>query len=198
MFKSYSYYFVLILLVTITMPVFAGSGLYFGADAVLHTLKTQVEVNQVFSSPPPDAINVSNTASDDFSDPGIRIGYKYKRRLNHQFYLSPELIVSQLDDDLIYGTNLKIGADVYNFSFYGTGGISHIDQFDKNQFNYGIGLEYKISRRFSFNLEWQKFETINEDTVAIENFGAQILTTTTETQRDISVIKFGLTFYLHE
>lgn len=196
MFKPPFYFSILILL---TAPATnAGSGVYFGVDSVSHELQTQVEVNQTFSSPPPEDIYASNTATTDFSDAGIRVGYKYKRRLNHQFFLSPELMVTQLDDDLIYGSNLKMGIDIDHFSFYGTGGISHIDQFDKNQFNYGVGIEYKISQRFSFNLEWQKFETINEDTVAVENFGAQALTTTTDTQRDISVLKFGLTYYLHE
>ncbi len=186
------------MMLLITPTTYAGSGMYFGADGVSHELSTHVEINQTFSSPPPEDINVSNSATKDFSNAGIRIGYKYKRRLNHQFFLSPEFMVTELDDDLIYGTNLKMGADIDNFSFYGMGGISHIDQFDKNQFNYGIGIEYKISRTIAFNLEWQKFETINENTTAIENFGAQVLTTTTETQRDITAIKLGITVYLHE
>ena len=129
---------------------------------------------------------------------GVRFGFKYKQRLNHKFFLSPEFFLSQLEDDYIYGTNFKIGADINNFSVYGIGGISHIDQFDKNQFNYGLGVEYKFSRIVSINLEWQQFATINEDTLAIENFGAQTVTTSTSTQRDITAIKLGITIYLHE
>ncbi|VAW55159.1 hypothetical protein MNBD_GAMMA06-468 [hydrothermal vent metagenome] len=196
MLKFFRYFFILILLVPVSG--FSGSGLYFGVDTLSHKLRTQVAVNQTFSDPPPEPINVSTAGTEKFSDLGIRIGYKYKRRLKQRFFLSPELMVSQLDDDFIYGSNLKIGVDIYDFSVYGTSGISHINQFDKNQFNYGLGMEYKISHRISFNLEWQQFTTITENTVAIENFGAQVLTTTTDTQRDISVIKLGITIYLHE
>lgn len=196
MFKSIYYTSVLFLL-TVT-PSFAGSGLYLGVDAISHELDTHVEVNQTFSMPPPEPNNNSNAVKKDFTDVGLRIGYKYKRRLNDNFFISPEFIFSELDNDYIYGTNLKIGTEIKNFSIFGVAGISRIEQFEKNQATYGIGLAYKLSSIISINLEWQKTDTIREETIDTRAFGAQILTTETDTQRDISSIKLGITIYFHE
>ncbi|HHJ36634.1 MAG TPA: hypothetical protein ENJ87_12800 [Gammaproteobacteria bacterium] len=193
-----SFYFLCVLFPLTVTACFAGSGLYFGADTITNELHTHVAVKQTFSSPPPEDINVANSATKTFLNLGGRIGYKYKRRLDHRFFISPELMVSQLDNDIIYGTNLKTGFDISDFSMYVTGGISHIEQFDKNPFNYGLGVAYKLSRLININLEWQTFDTLDENTLAIENFGAQILTTTTATRRDITMIKLGITIYLHE
>ncbi len=195
---SKSQYYISIFILLIARPCFAGSGLYFGGDVISHQLDTQVEVNQTFSSPPPEAINVSNSVAKKFTDFGARIGYKYKRRLNHHFFMTPELAFSELDNDFIYSTNFKIGVDVSDFSFYGIAGASHINQFDKNQFNYGLGIEYKLSRIISLNLEWQQFDTMSENTLFVENFNEQISTTTIDTQRDVTAIKLGITVYFHE
>ncbi len=177
----------------------AGSGFYYAIDGLSHTLTTKTQTDITYSPPPPAASTSSGSSKNTYSDVGIRYGYKYKRRLTHSTFIVPELHLSNFkSDDLIYGTNFKFGAEISRLAVFGIVGVSRIDLLDKNVLTYGVGSEYNISDTISINLEWQHFDTMNEETTAISYFGAQTVTTDTVTTRDIDVYKIGISFYFHE
>jgi hypothetical protein len=177
----------------------ASSGLYYGFDFVSHSLATQVDLRQTFIPAPPDATEITNASSERFSDAGLRLGYKYRRRAGDIFYIAPELTLSQLDSSgLNYSTTLLFGAQSTLVSPYVIAGLGHIDKFDKNQFSYGLGAEINISENICINLTWQRIDTMREESSASIDFGSQTLTTTSSVGRDIDIIMLGITFYSHE
>ncbi|MGB5396735.1 MAG: hypothetical protein WBN96_06265 [Gammaproteobacteria bacterium] len=177
----------------------AGSGAYYGFDLVSHSLDTKVYINQTFTPTPPDPVVLSDTSSKQFTDIGLRLGYKYRRRAGHVFFISPELTLTRFDSSgLNYATTLKFGAQLGQISPYAITTLTHIDKFDKNQFSFGLGAEIDISERICINLAWQRVDTLRENTAASTAFGAQTLTTTSATGREIDIIMLGITFYSHE
>ena len=170
------------LLIAFCFPASAGNGMYFGLDGVRHSTKTSTETSVVFSPPPPDPMSSSASESDSPLDLGIRIGYKYKRRPNRSFYLAPEVFLTTFDSEKInYSTTLKMGIEKNRLSIFGAFGISRIEQFNKNELNLGLDLEYRWTDRLSFNIEWVHFDEITEDSMDTQDLGAQTLTITTHT-----------------
>ena len=191
--------FLSILLLACTASAHAGSGFYYGFDALSHSLDTFTETEIIFTPPPPDTSTSRGERIETFTDYGLRLGYKHKRRKTHRYFMAPEFYITSFDPgDLIYGTNLKIGYEFNRYTLFGVMGISHIDLFDKKTPNFGLGGEYNMSDTLSINLEWQRINSTEEQTTADANFGAQVITTNTDTQRDIDVIKLGISFYFHE
>lgn len=188
----------LLSLAIFSCDVTAGGGAYFGIGYATHELATRTEVAQTFSPPPPVPTSIISSASEDLDAAMISVGYRYKRRNSDRLFLSPELVLSRLKDELYYSTDLKAGAGFEVFSVYAIAGLGHVEKFDKNQFNYGVGLEYKLTSTISLNIEWQRLDTISENTIASTNFGTQLVTTTTDTSRDLDIATVSLVFYTHE
>ncbi len=187
------------MLLSCTTSVSAGSGFYFALDSLSHTLTTKTKTDITYSPPPPADSSSSGSSERTYDDVGLRLGYKYKRRLTHRSFIVPELHLSNFkSDDLIYGTNLKFGAEINRLAVFGIVGVSRVDLFDNNVVNYGIGSEYNFSNNIALNIEWQRFDTMNEQTTAVSYFGAQTVTIYTDTKRDIDLLKIGISFYFHE
>ena len=180
-------------------PVIAGSGFYYGIAAVSHSLDTSTEVSLTYTSPSPDPSLQSDERSQSFSDAGLHIGYLFKHRRTQKYFIAPEFFATTLDsNDLIYGTNFKIGADINNLRLFAILGVNRIDAFKQNKLQLGLGAEYAINDYYSISLEWLRIDTLVEDSSADSIFGSQTLTTDTHTERDIEVIIFSLRIYLLE
>lgn len=177
----------------------AGNGLYYGASIVSQQLDTDTKTQLIFSSPPPEPSTQRGQRSQSLTDVSLHIGYVHKRRRTNQFFLAPEFFISTLDaNDYIYGTQLKAGYDLGPTRLYGSVGVSRIDVFKQNKLQTGLGMEWAFSNRISLSLEWLRFDTLDENTNTISNFGGQNLTTITDTAREIEAINIGVRFYLHE
>lgn len=184
-------YHVLVLFLFIQIPVTAsaGSGFYLGADVVSHELDTS-SVTTSTSSP-----TSYGESSETFTEAGFRTGYKYKRRLTHRYYWAPELALTQLDNDLLYSTSLKLGYEFAPYEIYGLLGISRVDKFTDNRLNYGLGLEYRLGNQYSVNVEWIGYDTIEEFTESTITIGTTTVDVRTDTQRNINTIRLGFTYY---
>ena len=111
----------------------AGSGLYYSLDAMSHTMHTETQTDITYSTSSPAPTSESGTSEKKYAHIGLDMGYKYKRRMTHHFFMTPELHVSNFDSNtLIYGTNLKLGTEYARFGVYGIVGVSHIDMLKKN------------------------------------------------------------------
>ena len=177
----------------------AGSGLYYSLDAMSHTMHTETQTDITYSTSSPAPTSESGTSEKKYAHIGLDMGYKYKRRMTHHFFMTPELHVSNFDSNtLIYGTNLKLGTEYARFGVYGIVGVSHIDMLKKNTTNYGLGTEYRITDTLSLNLEWQRYSTMKEETTSVLSLGSQTVTTATDTNRDLDAIKLGISIYFHE
>lgn len=184
-------YHALVLFFFIQLPVTvkAGSGLYLGADIVNHGLDTS-SVTTSTSSP-----TSYGKSSETFTEAGFRAGYKYKRRLTHRYYWAPELALTQLDNDLLYSTSLKLGYEFAPYEIYGLLGVSRVDKFTDNRLNYGLGLEYRLENHYSINVEWVGYDTIEEFTESTITIGTTTVDVRTDTQRSINTIRLGFTYY---
>jgi hypothetical protein len=189
----------ILLAVMAIQPALAGSGLYYGFDAVAHSLDTSTEVRLTFTPPPPDPSLQRDQRSQTFSDAGFHIGYLFKHRRTQNYFLAPEFFLTTLDsDDTIYGTSFKYGTDIGSMRVFANLGVSRIEAFKQNKLHIGLGAEYAINDHQAISIEWLRIDTIDENTTADSNFGAQILTTDTHTERDIETIKISFRIYLLE
>ena len=189
----------ILLAVMAIQPALAGSGLYYGFDAVAHSLDTSTEVRLTFTPPPPDPSLQRDQRSQTFSDAGFHIGYLFKHRRTQNYFLAPEFFLTTLDsDDTIYGTSFKYGTDIGSMRVFANLGVSRIEAFKQNKLHMGLGAEYAINDHQAISIEWLRIDTIDENTTADSNFGAQILTTDTHTERDIETIKISFRIYLLE
>ncbi len=175
-------------------PAFAGSGLYYGADAVLSNLKTTstTVVNQ--TSPVSQTTSYGNTLNR-YTNLGGRMGYKFKSRLTDHYYWSPELSLAAFDNSIIYGTNLKFGYEFAPYEIYTSFGVSRIKKFTDNRLSLTLGLEYRISNTTSLNIELTQFDNIKESTNSTSTVGLNTITINTNTIRRINSIKIGYTYY---
>ncbi len=189
-----------ILLTSIALqPAIAGSGFYYGFDAVFNSLDTSTEVRLTFTPPPPVPSLQSDRSSQSFSDVGIHFGYLFKHRRTQSYFIAPEIYLTTLDsDDTIYGTSLKFGTDFDRLRVWVNLGVSRIEPFKQNKLHLGLGAEYAIDDHQAISVEWLRIDTIEENTSADIAFGGQTLTTDTHTTRDIEVIKISLRIYLLE
>jgi hypothetical protein len=180
-------------------PALAGSGLYYGFDAVAHSLDTSTEVRLTFTPPPPDPSLQSDQRSQSFSDAGFHIGYLFKHRRTQKYFIAPEFFITTLDsDNTIYGTSFKYGTDIGSMRVFANLGVSRIEAFKQNKLHIGLGAEYAINDHQAISIEWLRIDTIDENTTADSFFGAQVLTTDTHTERDIGAIKISFRIYLLE
>lgn len=175
----------------------AGSGLYFGAGAVSQSIDNRTTVTQVFTSPADISVS-RGQLGEDFSEAAILIGYKAKRRLTDRFFLAPELQLTRFDDKSLYGTGLRFGTHSEYLSASIVFGISHLSRFDTNPAYYGLGLAWFYNETIALSVRWQRWQTLKESSQSTTTFGAQSLTTTTDTERDIDQWFFGLQFFLPE
>jgi len=189
----------ILLAVMAIQPALAGSGLYYGFDAVAHSLDTSTEVRLTFTPPPPDPDSQRDQRSQTFSDVGFHIGYLFKHRRTQKYFIAPEFFVATLDsDDTIYGTSFKSGTDIGSMRVYANLGVSRIEAFKQNKLHLGLGAEYAINDHQAISIEWLRIDTIDENTTADSVFGTQVLTTDTHTERDIEAIKISFRIYLLE
>ena len=180
-------------------PAMAGSGFYYGFDAVFNSLDTSTEVGLTFTPPPPAPSLLRDQSSQSFSDVGIHIGYLFKHRRTQSYFLMPEIFVTSFDsDDTIYGTSFKFGTDIDRLRVWVNLGVSRVKPFKQNKLHLGLGAEYSINDHQAISIEWLRIDTIDENTTADSAFGGQTLTTDTHTTRDIEVIKVSLRIYLLE
>lgn len=194
--KGYFYFFLTAMLF---QPALAGSGFYYGFDALSHSLDTRTEVRLTFTPPPPAPSLQSDRRSQSFSDAGFHIGYLFKHRRTQNYFMAPEFFVATLDsNDTIYGTNFKLGTDIGRVRVFANLGVIRIQAFKQNKLQLGLGVEYAINDYRSISVEWLRVDTIKEDTTADSVFGALTLTTDTHTERDIEVIKISFRIYLLE
>ena len=175
-------------------PALAGSGLYYGADAVLSNLKTTstTVVNQ--TSPVSQTTSYGNTLNR-YTNLGGRMGYKFKSRLTDRYYWSPELSLAAFDNSIIYGTNLKFGYEFSPYEIYTSFGVSRIKKFTDNRLSLTLGLEYRLSNTTSLNIELTQFDNIKESTNSTSTVGLNTITINTNTIRKINSIKIGYTYY---
>ena len=180
-------------------PAIAGSGFYYGFDAVSNMVDTSTEVGLTFTPPPPFPSLQRDQSSQSSSDIGFHIGYLFKHRRTQSYFIAPEIYVTSFDlDDKIYGTNFRFGTDIERIRVMVNLGVSRIEAFKQNKLHLGLGAEYAINDHQSISIEWMVFDTIDENTTADSALGAQTLTTETHTTRDIEVIKISLRIYLLE
>jgi len=189
----------ILLAVMAIQPALAGSGLYYGFDAVAHSLDTSTEVRLTFTPPPPDPSLQRDQRSQTFSDAGFHIGYLFKHRRTQKYFIAPEFFITTLDsDNTIYGTSFKYGTDIGSMRVFANLGVSRIEAFKQNKLHMGLGAEYAINDHQAISIEWLRIDTIDENTTADSDFGAQILTTDTHTEREIETIKISFRIYLLE
>ncbi|MEE8364312.1 MAG: hypothetical protein V3R76_00875 [Gammaproteobacteria bacterium] len=194
--KGYFYFYLAALLF---QPALAGSGFYYGFDAVSHALDTSTEVRLTFTPPPPNPVVQSDQRSQSFSDVGFHLGYLFKHRRTQNYFMAPEFFVTTLDsNDTIYGTNFKFGTDIGNLRVFANLGVNRVEAFRQNKLQLGLGAEYAINDHQAISVEWLRVDTIKEDTTADSVFGSQTLTTDTHTERVIEVIKISFRIYLLE
>ena len=180
-------------------PAMAGSGFYYGFDAVFNSLDTSTEVDLTFTPPPPAPSLIRDQSSQSISDVGIHFGYLFKHRRTQGYFLMPEFYVTSFDsDDAIYGTSFKFGTDIDRWRVLANLGVSRIEPFKQNKLHLGLGAEYAINDHLAIGIEWLRIDTIEENTTADTTFVAQTLTTDTHTTRDIDVIKVSFRIYLLE
>jgi len=189
----------ILLAVMAIQPALAGSGLYYGFDAVAHSLDTSTEVGLTFTPPPPDPSLQRDQRSQTFSEAGFHIGYLFKHRRTQKYFIAPEFFLTTLDSgDTIYGTSFKYGTDIGSMRVFANLGVSRIEAFKQNKLHMGLGAEYAINDHQAISIEWLRIDTIDENTTADSDFGAQVLTTDTHTERDIETIKISFRIYLLE
>jgi len=189
----------ILLAVMAIQPALAGSGLYYGFDAVAHSLDTSTEVRLTFTPPPPNPSLQRDQRSQTFSDAGFHIGYLFKHRRTQKYFIAPEFFLTTLDsDNTIYGTSFKYGTDIGSMRVFANLGVSRIEAFKQNKLHMGLGAEYAINDHQAISIEWLRIGTIDENTTADSDFGAQILTTDTHTEREIETIKISFRIYLLE
>ncbi len=192
-------YFFIFLTTLLFQPALAGSGFYYGFDALSHSLDTSTEVRLTFTPPPPIPSVQSDERSQSFFDVGFHVGYLFKHRRTQNYFLAPEFFITSLDSsDTIYGTNFKFGVDTESVRLFATLGVVRIDAFKQNKLQLGLGAEFGINDYQAISVEWLRVDTIEEDATADSIFGTQILTTNTHTERDIGVIKISFRIYLLE
>lgn len=180
-------------------PAVAGSGFYYGFDAVFNSLDTRTEVGLTYTPSPPGPSLQFDQNSQSFTDAGFHIGYLFKHRRTQNYFITPEFFAATLDsNDTIYGTSFKFGTDIGNWRGLVNLGVSRIETFKQNKLHMGIGIEYAINDRQAIGIEWLRIDTINENSTADSIFGSQVLTTDTHTERDIEVIKISFRIYLLE
>jgi len=180
-------------------PAIAGSGFYYGIDAVFNSLDTSTEVSLTFTPPPPAPSLLSDQSSQSFSDVGLHVGYLFKHRRTQSYFIAPEFYLTSFDsDDAIYGTSFKFGKDIDRWRVSANLGVSRFESFKQNKLHLGLGAEYAINDHLGIGIEWLRIDTIEENTAADSAFGAQTLTTDTHTTRDIDVIKVSIRVYLLE
>lgn len=174
----------------VSEKAYSGNGYYYGFDALYHVLNTDT---QTIQTPPPGI--PPGSSSDSYFDIGLHLGYKYKRHRNRQFYMAPEFYLNTQDgDDLIYSTNLKLGWEDEQISWYTSLGLSRISKYDRNEAVIGFGIEYNISHRLSVGFELLHYDPIDEISVV----ELPPLTIETRTKRSLNAVKLGVTYYLHE
>ena len=177
----------------------AGSGFYYGVDRVSRDLETKTDTRLTFTPAPPDPTQLVDEDSESFEDTELYLGYRYKRRRTDSFYWAPEFSLGQLDsDELIYSTGLKLGMTLEQFAPFVSIGVSRIQAFDTNELYFGVGTQLYLTPRIALNIEWQRYDSIDERSSDIRSVGAQTLTTSTDTKRDIEAVRIGLTIYLEE
>ena len=197
--NSKSSYLSIFLAGILMQPAIAGSGFYYGFDALSHSLNTSTEVNLTYSSPPPNPTLQLGQRSQSFSDVGFHAGYLFKHRRTQNYFIAPEFFLTTLDsDDAYYGTSFKFGTDIGPGRVLVNLGVSRIEAFKQNKLHIGLGAEYAINDHQAISIEWLRFDTIDENTTANSDFGGQVLTTDTHTERDIEVIKISFRIYLLE
>jgi len=180
-------------------PAVAGSGFYYGFDAVSNLVDTSTEVRLTFTPPPPGPSLQRDQSSQSSSDIGLHIGYLFKHRRTQNYFMAPEFYLTTFDsDDAIYGTSFKFGTDIDRMRVMVNLGVSRIEAFKQNKLHLGLSAEYAINDHQSISIEWMVFDTIEENTTVDSAFGAQTLTTDTHTTRDIDVIKISFRIYLLE
>ena len=180
-------------------PAMAGSGFYYGFDAVFNSLDTSTEVGLTFTPPPPAPSLFRDQSSQSFSDVGLHIGYLFKHRRTQSYFMAPEIYLTTLDsDDTIYGTSFKFGRDIDRLRVMANLGVSRVEPFKQNKLHLGLGAEYSINDQLAIGIEWLRIDTIEENTTADSAFGGQTLTTDTHTTRNIDVIKVSFRIYLLE
>ena len=156
-------------------PVMAGSGFYYGFDAVFNSLDTSTEVGLTFTPPPPAPSLLSDQNSQSFSDVGIHIGYLFKHRRTQSYFLAPEFYVTSFDRDYaIYGTSFKFGTDIDRLRVMANLGVSRVEPFKQNKLHLGLGAEYSINDQLAIGIEWLRIDTIEENTTADSAFGASV------------------------
>jgi hypothetical protein len=189
----------ILLAVMAIQPALAGSGLYYGFDAVAHSLDTSTEVRLTFTPPPSDPSLQHDQRSQTFSDAGFHIGYLFKHRRTQKYFIAPEFFLTRLDsDNTIYGTSFKYGTDIGSMRVFANLGVSRIEAFKQNKLHIGLGAEYAINDHQAISIEWLRIDTIEENTTADSDLGTQILTTDTHTERDFEMIKISFRIYLLE
>ena len=177
----------------------AGSGFYYGFDAISHSLDTSTGVRLTFSPPPPSPSFESDNKSRSPTDIGFHAGYLFRHRRTQKYFISPEFFVNKLDrDDTTYGTNFKLGTDFTSTRIYMNFGVSRINTFKQNKLHFGLGAEYAVSDHQAIGIEWLHIDSIVENTTSNSTFGTQVLTTETNTKRDINSIKVTFRIYLLE
>jgi len=180
-------------------PAIAGSGFYYGFDAVSNMVDTSTEVRLTFTPPPPAPSLLRDQSSQSFSDVGLHIGYLFKHRRTQSYFMAPEFFLTTFDsDNTIYGTSFKFGTDIDNIRLLANLGVSRIEPFKQNKLHLGLGAEYAINDHLAIGIEWLRIDTIEENTTVDSAFGTQTLTTDTHTTRDIDVIKISFRIYLLE
>jgi len=180
-------------------PAIAGSGFYYGFDAISHSLDTSTEVGLTYTPSPPDPSLQIGERSESFFDAGFNIGYLFKHRRTQNYFITPEFFVVTLDSDhTIYGTSFKFGKDMGAMRLMVNLGVSRLTAFSQNKLHIGLGAEYAINDYQAIGIDWIRIDTIEESTTADSNFDIQILTTNTHTERDIDVIKVTFRIYLFE
>ena len=188
-------YLSFLLAVLLLQPAIAGSGFYYGFDAVFHALDTSTEVRVTYTPPilPPTLIR--GDRSQSFSDVGFHIGYLFKHRRTQNYFIAPEFFIATLDSsDSIYGTNFKFGTDFNRLRVFANLGVSRIDAFKQNKLQLGVGAEYALNDYQSIGLEWLRIDTIEENSSA----DSTTFITETHTGRDIDAIKVSFRIYLLE
>ncbi|MEW5992826.1 MAG: hypothetical protein AB1744_00325 [Candidatus Zixiibacteriota bacterium] len=176
--------------ISLAMPVFAGNEFYLGIDSVHHSLDTSTTT--WYSSVNPTSYG---TAEETYHDLGLRAGYKYKSRLTDRYFWCPELSVTALDDEFLYGTNLRLGYEFSQVETYAVIGVSRIDKFTDNRLNYGLGLEYRVTNNTSFNIQYDVYDPIVESTESTVTIGMTTIDVRTYTERRIETLKLGFTYY---
>jgi len=177
----------------------AGSGLYYGFEAVSHSLDTHTEVGLSFTPPPPNPSLQRDQQSQSFRDAGLFIGYLFRHRRTQNYFIAPEFSLSTFDSgDAIYATSFKLGTDVGSMRVLVNLGVSRITAFNQNKLFMGLGVEYAINTKQAVSIEWLRHNTIEENSIAVSVLGSQVLTTDTNTGRDIEVIKLSFKNYLLE